>query len=74
ELKEYGGTISRLTDTYAVIGNKQYKLSDRVLVYRKTGTVMRIPLEEAQNGSYKLKAYYDRTESEGGRIRIIIAE
>lgn len=74
ELKEYGGTISRLTDTYAVIGNKQYKLSDRVLVYRKTGTVMRIPLEEAQNGNYKLKAYYDRTESEGGRIRIIIAE
>lgn len=74
KLSEYSGTISTLTNTYAVIGNKQYKLSDRVLVYKKTGSLMKIPLEEAINGGYKLKAYYDKTESQGGRIRIIIAE
>jgi hypothetical protein len=35
---------------------------------------MKIPIEDAINGSYKLKAYYDKSESEGGRIRVIIAE
>jgi hypothetical protein len=73
-LKEYSGTISKLTTTTATIGNNQYKLSDRVLVYKKTSTLMKIPIEDAINGSYKLKAYYDKSESEGGRIRVIIAE
>jgi hypothetical protein len=73
-LKSYSGTISKLTTTTATIGNNQYKLSDRVLVYKKTSTLMKIPIEDAINGSYKLKAYYDKSESEGGRIRVIIAE
>lgn len=73
-LSKYAGSVTKLTDTYAVIGNKQYKLSDTVTVYRKTSTLQKIPLEEAKSGDYRLTAYYDKTENLGGRIRIIIAE
>lgn len=74
KLGSYSGGISKLTNTEAIIGKQSYKLSDRVLVYRKRGSVQQIPLDEAINGSYRLTAYYDKLESTGGRIRVIIAE
>ena len=75
ELKAYSNTVSSLTNTYATIGNSKYKLSDGVLVYKVDGmsSVTRMALDDAINGSYKLTAYYDKPESEGGRIRVIIA-
>lgn len=74
QLSAYSPSISELTDTTAQIGNTEYKLSDRVTVYRRTGSLMKIPLEEAKNSGYRLTAYYDKSESAGGRIRVIIAE
>ncbi len=75
ELKAYSNAVSSLTNTYAAIVNSKYKLSDGVLVYKTDGLsgVTRMALDDAVNGSYKLTAYYDKPESEGGRIRVIIA-
>lgn len=73
-LSAYSPSISHLTDTTARIGNTEYKLSDKVTVYKKTSSVMKIPMQEAQTSNYRLTAYYDKSEAAGGRIRIIIAE
>lgn len=74
QLSKYTAPVTKLTDTEATIGGKVYKLSDKVLVYKKTDTLQRIPIEDAQSGEYRITAYYDKPEDKGGRIRIIIAE
>lgn len=73
-LGQYKGSFSQLTSEYAVIGGNKYKLSDKVVVYKNTGiqTYDKISLNDAISGSYTYTAYYDRAESSGGRIRIII--
>lgn len=73
-LPQHRQRISELTRTEAVIGSQKYLLSDKVIVYKKTDTYMKIPLDEAINGGYNLTAYYDKSQSLGGRIRIIIAQ
>ena len=35
---------------------------------------MRLTMDEAINGNYTLTAYYDKLESNGGRIRVILAQ
>lgn len=74
-LKSLGG-ISKLTSTQATVSGTSYKLSDSVLVYRVDNSfnVSRLTLDDAINGGYSLSAYYDKAESEGGRIRVIIAK
>ena len=76
QLHSYPNSISSLTRTEAVIRQQTYKLSDKVEVYQKIvpATYMKITLDDAINGNYRLTAYYDKAESSGGRIRIIIAE
>lgn len=73
-LRSYG-TVSKLTSTTATIGNTDYLLSDKVVVYTGTKTTVfnKISLNEAINGNYICTAYYDKKESEGGRIRVIMA-
>lgn len=75
KLNSYG-TIGELTQSTATINSATYKLSDSVTVYYRNASfdAMRITLDEAINGDYTLTAYYDRTESNGGRIRVIIAQ
>lgn len=75
-LKSYKGTITKLTATTADIGNNTYKLSDEVVVYEETGVLRynKISINEAMEGNYALTAYYDNEESQGGRIRVIVAE
>lgn len=75
-LPSYSSGISELTRTEAKIGNQTYLLSDKVVVYHKTdlSTYMKIPLDDAINGDYNLTAYYDKAQTSGGRIRIIIAQ
>lgn len=75
-LAEHKSYISELTHTDAKIGAQRYFLSDKVIVYKKTdfSTYMKIPLDEAIENDYKLTAYYDKSQTSGGRIRIIIAE
>lgn len=73
-LSKYTSPVTSLTDTEATINGRKYKLSDKVLVYKKTDTLQRIPIDEAKDSGYRLTAYYDKSEELGGRIRIIIAE
>lgn len=75
-LASHSGKISNLTHTEAQIGTQKYLLSDKVVVYHKTdiNNYMKIPIDDAISGNYKLTAYYDKAQTSGGRIRIIIAE
>ena len=74
-LDSYSGNISTLTAQSAKIGNIEYLLSDKVVVYmtKDNSTFNTISINEAINGDYTMTAYYDKKESEGGRIRVIVA-
>lgn len=76
QLSPYQGYISELTRTEAIIDSKKYLLSDQVVVYTRniSSAYMKIPLDDVINGNYRLTAYYDKAQSSGGRIRIIIAQ
>lgn len=76
QLVAHSSGISELTRTEAIIGQQKYLLSDKVVVYHRTdaSTYMKIPLDDAINGNYRLTAYYDKAQTSGGRIRIIIAQ
>ena len=75
DLPKYSGTSSNLTPTSVTVGGKTYLLSDKVVVYKKSGsTYMKIPLTEAIENKYRVSAYYDRPEASGGRVRILMAD
>ena len=71
------GTVKSLTETTLQIkGGNTYKLSDSVLVYKKTGynQYLIIPLSEVVGSDkYTITPYYDKEETYGGRIRVLIA-
>lgn len=73
-LNAYNGSISDLNGERAVINNVEYKLSDKVVIYKRSEVTkyQKITLDEAISGNYGMIAYYDNTESNGGRIRIIV--
>ena len=73
-LNTYNGSISDLNGERAVINNVEYKLSDKVVIYKRSEVTkyQKITLDEAISGNYGMIAYYDNTESNGGRIRIIV--
>lgn len=73
-LAEYNSAVSYLTHTTATIANVEYKLSDSVVCYKKSvsSTYQKISLDEAINGDYTIRAYYDKAETNGGRIRILV--
>ena len=54
--------------------DRMFKLSDEVKVFIKTAdSYSYTTLEDVIAGEYDYKAYYDKSEDMGGRIRIIIA-
>lgn len=65
-----------LSDTGVVCENKRYLLSYDVRYYIKNGTreYVASTYKDIIAGEYSLKAYFDDTEENGGRIRVIIAE
>ncbi len=75
-LEAVSGTADQVTLTEFHVGSKAYLLSDTVSVYQKdyNNNYTSIPLTDVINGSYSLTGYYDKPESEGGRIRILIAQ
>lgn len=75
-LTAYNSSVSNLTQSLAKIGGTDYLLSDKVIVYlTKDGlTYNKISINDAVSGDYSYTAYYDKKESEGGRIRVIIAK
>lgn len=49
-----------------------HKISENVLIYSVNGgTYTKMTLEDAMSGEYNISAYYDKTEKNGGRIRVI---
>ncbi len=76
QLKLFPSKVSKLTHTEAVVNNMSYTLSDSVLVYKidKSFNVTRMTLDDAINGNYNLSAYSDKSASEGGRVRVIVAK
>ena len=65
-----------LSRTSVVCQNKSYLLSHNVRYYVKVDTREYVvsTYNDITDGNYSLKAYYDNTEENGGRIRVIIAE
>lgn len=58
-----------------VAGNQKYTLSDQVVVYEQRGSTYYLSsLARAQSGGFTLTAWYDKAESSGGRIRVIVAK
>ena len=51
-------------------------MSDKVVVYttKVSGYYNKASINDVINGDYSYSAYYDKTQSEGGRIRVIIAK
>jgi hypothetical protein len=75
KLSSYSGTVNDLTQTKAVIGNNEYLLASNVRVYHKlTNKYLEMSLNEAISGDYNYYCYYDKAESNGGRIRVIVCE
>ena len=55
-------------------GNRKYTLSDQVVVYEQRGSQYFLSsLSRAQNGDFTLTAWYDKEDSQGGRVRVIVA-
>lgn len=58
-----------------VAGNQRYTLSDGVVVYDdRNGGCYLSTLSRAEESGAQLTAWYDKAESEGGRIRIIVVK
>ena len=56
-------------------GNRKYTLADQVVVYEKRGSQYFLSsLSRAQNGDFTLTAWYDKVDSQGGRVRVIVAQ
>lgn len=69
--------VSEVTFTEAVAGGgATFKLSDKVKVYKKIdiGNYALSSINEAVNGDYTYQCYYDKDESKGGRIRVIVIQ
>lgn len=73
------GTVKSVDDLYVYTTNDKYRLSDDVLIYRKvsspmdgTGSRFEIVPKEAFSEEDSLSAYCDKSESSGGRVRVIV--
>lgn len=69
--------VTDITGSNITYGGKVYKMSDNISIYTKDASYnySMLTLDElkASYENYTLSLYYDKTETLGGRIRIIIA-
>ena len=68
--------LAKVSDQIAVGENNQrYTLAENVAVYvLDDGTYQYSSLSRVNGGDYTLTGWYDKAESAGGRIRVIVAE
>lgn len=67
--------IDTVDGTTAYADNRQYTIWDDVLVYEVQGDNYYLTsLALVTGGDYSLTGYYDKDQSEGGRIRVILAK
>ena len=65
----------RIVGNQFVAGNQKYTLSDSVLVYElRDGRYYLSSLARAEDSTATVTAYYDRAESSGGRVRVIVVK
>ena len=64
-----------ISDNVAVGNNRrEYALADQVTVYvYQDGEYLLSSLSKIAEGNYSLTGWYDKSESAGGRIRVIVA-
>ena len=69
-------TVKSIGETYVGDSTRKYQLSDDVVVYfYEDGEYLETTIDQISNlKKYSLTAYYDRTVSLGGRVRVIVAE
>lgn len=85
-MKTDGGELDRFTNltevkltsvegTTAYAGNRQYTIWDDALVYEvRDGKYYLTSLALVSGGDYTLTGWYDKDQTDGGRIRVILAE
>lgn len=75
------GAVKDIDELYVYTNSGRHRLSDNVLVYRKVSSPMDgtgaryeiIPIEDI-NEEDSLSAYCDKTETSGGRVRVIVVK
>lgn len=68
-------SISSAGGSSAMSGTTAYTLSDSVQVYEESGSAYYLSsLDRVSGGGYSLTAWYDKSETSGGRIRVIVAK
>lgn len=73
-LKSIAGTVTDITNGYAVIGGKMYRYGDSVAVYKATNMqYMKISVNDIATGEYSCTFYTDNPDPNMGRVRIIVA-
>ncbi len=72
-LKTVIGTVTDVTNGYAVIGGKMYRYGDSVAVYKSTNMqYMKMSVSDIATGEYSCTFYTDNTDPNMGRVRIIV--
>lgn len=73
-LEKVEGSIVNVNNSYVENskGEKMKVASDVVVYVRENSEYNLSTIEEAMNGDYNIVAYYDKTEKEGGRVRVIV--
>lgn len=63
-----------LSGSRFVVGSQQYTLSENLAVYEvRGGNYYLSTLARVRGGDFTLTGWYDKTDSDGGRIRVIVA-
>lgn len=69
--------VSQINDFSVVCNDTEYLMSDRVVVYQKNADYQYLKMAKddlmEQQDSYTIHAYYDKSQSAGGRIRVLVA-
>ena len=69
------GKITYITDSNVTIGGKTYTMSDKVQFYvKKSYEYTMLTLDELKGmmSDYTASIYQDKSESAGGRVRVIV--
>ncbi len=81
KLNLYSGAVKSINEGTVTVGSNNYLISDDVSVYRVSSSggnsaYTVLPLNELKNNisDYSVSVYYDKTEKNGGRVRVIVAK
>lgn len=68
-------SADRINGNKLIAGNRAYTMADNVVIYEyRNGTYYLSSAERVQEKGLSLTGWYDKAESSGGRIRIVVAK